>query len=223
MNKQKYFIIFLFLSIGLCFSVCQYLESLKTEFASAVSNVPNPGHPWSAIECNSDSLCVDTVNNRLGIGTASPVYKLDVVGDIHATGDVCNSNGACLSQLNEFIGSTALVNSAHTYKACTDAGGSVVSTDVSFKQCKFSLSACPNGWTRYKSYGTTAGTTCTGNTQSNCCNVGCCATSCTISARSFSNSGDTCSYNSCDGGTYNTCGSTVAHTCSTTLTEVGCY
>ena len=77
MNKQKYLIIFIVLFLGLGFSVYQYSETFKTEVASATSTVPNPGHLWSSMECNSDSLCVDTTNNRLGIGTTTPGAKLE--------------------------------------------------------------------------------------------------------------------------------------------------
>ncbi|MFA5169484.1 MAG: tail fiber domain-containing protein [Candidatus Paceibacterota bacterium] len=82
MNKQKYLIIFIVLFLGLGFCIYQYLETFKTEVASATSTVPNPGHLWSSMECNSDTLCVDTVNNRLGIGTASPAAKIDIVGSL---------------------------------------------------------------------------------------------------------------------------------------------
>ena len=87
MNK-KYLIVFLVLFLGLSFSTYQYFQILKADLASATSTIPNPGHTWSSMECNSDSLCVDATNNRLGIGTASPGKKLDVVGDIQASGDI---------------------------------------------------------------------------------------------------------------------------------------
>jgi len=86
MKKQTIFTIFAVVLLGLAFSFYQYSETFKTEVASATSTVPNPGHLWSSMECNSDTLCVDTVNNRLGIGTASPGTKLDVNGGIRAIG-----------------------------------------------------------------------------------------------------------------------------------------
>jgi len=112
-------------------------------------------------------LVVDKGN--VGIGMSNPSNRLEVsgkiyssddilsAGNINAAGDVCNGAGACLSKLNDFIGSTALVNNQHTYKACTDAGGQVVDSDVSFKQCRFGTPQCPTSgnWTQYKLYSKT--------------------------------------------------------------------
>jgi hypothetical protein len=81
MKKQTIFTIFAVVLLGLAFSLYQYSETFKTEVASATSTVPNPGHLWSSMECNSDTLCVDTTNKRLGIGTASPGAKIDIKGD----------------------------------------------------------------------------------------------------------------------------------------------
>jgi len=80
MKKQTIFTIFAVVLLGLAFSVYQYLETFKTEIASATSTVPNPGHLWSSMECNSDTLCVDMTNKRLGIGTTVPALKAHVVG-----------------------------------------------------------------------------------------------------------------------------------------------
>ncbi len=52
--------------LGFGLSIYQYSETFKTEIVSATSTVPNPGHTWASMECNSDSLCVDTTNNRVG-------------------------------------------------------------------------------------------------------------------------------------------------------------
>jgi len=93
MNKQKYLIIFIVLFLGLSFSIYQYLETFKTEVASATSTVPNPGHLWSSMECNSDTLCVDTTNNRLGIGTAAPAGLLHLKGTDGDTALRIEANG----------------------------------------------------------------------------------------------------------------------------------
>ncbi len=38
-------------------------------------------------------------NGSVGIGTASPSKKLEVAGDVLASGDICNGAGACLSSI----------------------------------------------------------------------------------------------------------------------------
>ncbi len=87
MNKRKYLILFSVLLLGLGFSVYQYFQALETNSVSAVTvGTPDPGHAWSQMECSADSLCVDTVNNRLGIGTNTPGEKLTVSGNLSITG-----------------------------------------------------------------------------------------------------------------------------------------
>ncbi|MGB4253931.1 MAG: hypothetical protein WBJ22_02340 [Minisyncoccales bacterium] len=56
-------------------------------------------------------------------------------------------------------GAQPLVNGVHTQDECKNAGGEVVDSDVTFKQCRFNASACPNGWTQYKYFTTTQSVT----------------------------------------------------------------
>ncbi len=56
-------------------------------------------------------------------------------------------------------GAQPLVNGAHTQQECINAGGEVVDSDVTFKQCRFNASACPSGWTQYKYFTTTQSVT----------------------------------------------------------------
>jgi len=85
MKKQHLFIILSVVLLGLVFTVSQYYQALKTEDVSAVTvGIPNPGHSLAQLECSADSLCVDTVNNRVGIGTNTPNAKLSLgtgIGD----------------------------------------------------------------------------------------------------------------------------------------------
>jgi hypothetical protein len=83
MKKQHLFIILFVVLLGFVFGVVQYYQALKTEDVSAVTvGLPNPGHSLAQLECSANSLCVDTVNNRVGIGTNNPATTLDVVGNI---------------------------------------------------------------------------------------------------------------------------------------------
>ena len=55
------------------------------------------GHSWGEMICDS-TLCVNSINGRVGIGTTAPALKLDVQGRINATGDICtdSAGGRCL-------------------------------------------------------------------------------------------------------------------------------
>jgi hypothetical protein len=83
MKKQHFFIILFVVLLGFVFAFIQYYQTVKTEDVSAVTvGIPNPGHSLAKLECSADSLCVDTANNRVGIGTNNPSEKLDVNGNI---------------------------------------------------------------------------------------------------------------------------------------------
>ena len=104
---------------------------LITCFTSLVTTVhaspANPGHPASSISAgtfesgnyvfpnnltinsflivNTDTLYVDSISGKIGIGTETPYQELDVVGNINATGtinsttDLCIQGGKCLSNM----------------------------------------------------------------------------------------------------------------------------
>ncbi|MCX6761159.1 MAG: hypothetical protein NTZ84_03620 [Candidatus Nealsonbacteria bacterium] len=110
---------------------------------------------------------------NVGIGTTGPSQKLEVNGNILATGDVCNGAGACLSQIASWIGGQSLVFNVHTYAACTAAGGTVVASDVSLPQCRFDANSCPSTWTQYKEYRTPAAINFTVWTGGMCNNLSC--------------------------------------------------
>jgi len=133
------------------------------------------------MQCTSE-LCVKS-GTGVGVGTDNPTDKLSVAGNVGVSGnlsstgnisaagnisvtgniaaaDVCNAAGACLSQMNSFVGAQLLVNGGHTYSDCTVAGGTIVDSDVSLKQCQFNSATCPSGWTQYKNYSKTIPTVC---------------------------------------------------------------
>ena len=120
---------------------------------------------------------------NVGIGTTSSSSQLDVTGNIYATKQVTAgtkfkvgvseitsgkitgldaptnpSDAANKAYVDEQIiggGNLPLVNSVHTQQDCINAGGEVVDSDVTLKQCRFAGSNCPSGWTQYKNWSTT--------------------------------------------------------------------
>jgi hypothetical protein len=158
MNKK--IILFIIITLfAFSFSIYQYTKEFQIEVTDATGTKPNPGHSWSEMECDSSGLCVDSTNGRVGIGTASPSKKLEVNGDILVSGsyDVCNGAGACLSQINSFIGSQPIAGGTnHSRSMCTAAGGTLVSeTTLANPICRFNAATCPSGWTKYGDWSTT--------------------------------------------------------------------
>ena len=81
MNKKRFYIVSsTLLLIGLFAGVVQYVGMFDALYAAAV----NPGHSWSQMEC-STALCIDTTNNRVGVGTMTPSQKLTVNGIVEST------------------------------------------------------------------------------------------------------------------------------------------
>ncbi len=154
MNKQKYLILFSVLLLGFGFSVYQYFQALGTDSVSAVTvGTPDPGHAWSQMECSADSLCVDTVNNRLGIGTNTPTYKLDVTGTIHASGnittsgDVCNGTGNCLSALATLTNACGGAATTYAYSATAYSGTFCVMGTSTPASPSFPAQGASTSWT----------------------------------------------------------------------------
>ena len=54
----------------------------------------------SGLSVDSTVLVVDAANDRVGIGTATPAYKLDVSGALRATGTLYSDNGSLAGALN---------------------------------------------------------------------------------------------------------------------------
>ena len=110
MKKQHLFIILAVVLLGFVFGVVQYYQALKTEDVSAITvGIPNPGHSLAQLECSADSLCVDTTNNRVGIGTANPEAKLVLSQNITANAELLrlhNPNGGYGTRI-DFYGNIA--------------------------------------------------------------------------------------------------------------------
>ena len=89
MKKQHLIIFFCLFLVGFIAGIYQYVITFRAGDVSAVTvSTPDPGHTWSSMECSADSLCIDTVNNRLGIGTNTPSEKLTVGGNLSITGSM---------------------------------------------------------------------------------------------------------------------------------------
>lgn len=245
MGKKYILIIFLVASFGLSLAIYQYVKEFGAEIANAAYTTikPSNGHSWSEMECTSD-FCIKS--GGVGIGAeGSSSNKLNVVGNsnftgnisasgtvtsgaisatgnVTASGDVCNGSGACLSQIASFVGSQLLVNGAHTYADCTSAGGAVVNSDVSLKQCQFTNNAgatCPSGWTQYKSYCKQAAVYCAGVGGDN---GGCDGTSCSLPAGTWGNAYSSCQYTTGGHMAGGVCGMTWG-ACAGTRIQIGCY
>jgi hypothetical protein len=109
--------------------------------------------------------------------------------------------------------------SGRTEASCTAAGGTVVASDVTYNQCRFSGASCPSGWTHYQNYSTT-----TPNTCSICTSV---TTGSHAWANAPSETGSyqqTCNNGICGGGPYcNTYRWDCPLICTASITQIGCY
>jgi hypothetical protein len=84
MKKEhiKYILLLLVMFLGIIASIYQYIETFRSEMVSAYeAGKPANGHNWDEMQCTED-LCVNTVNNRLGIETATPSAKLEIDGSV---------------------------------------------------------------------------------------------------------------------------------------------
>jgi len=188
---------------------------MEFQLEMANANYPKPanGHSWSEMECTS-GLCV-TADNKVGIGTDSPVEKLVVSGNARAT-DVCTDAG-CLNSLFQIVNTTVnqeLYNHSTTQRHiinCNAVGNpyNVSGTTI----CQIVGTACPSGWTAY-GWNSTASATC----GSSCYGFH------TTGSHAFGPAqiestpytyGNVCS---CSTGCF-----TATGTCYATVTSVGCY
>ena len=113
MQKRHWIIIAFILLFLLTAEIWEYMKVIReSNRASAVTvGVPNPGHAWSSMECSANTLCIDTTNNRVGIGTNTPAVKLDVNGGIRPGNQTtCDSASAGALRYNSTSKSIELCN-----------------------------------------------------------------------------------------------------------------
>lgn len=122
MKKQYLIGLFLLLGIGMIAGVYQYINFFQAEMVGAYSTTkPANGHSWQEMQC-TDSMCIDTTNKRVGIGTDAPSVSLDVTGSIKASGDVCNGTGNCLSSLATLTNACGAAATNYAYTATAYSG-----------------------------------------------------------------------------------------------------
>lgn len=168
------------LGVILAISLVNYLVLAWTEPSqtppggnvNAPINVGNTGQSKSGgLILNTGGAAIGLIVDKgyVGIGTNSPAKKLEVKGDVLAT-DVCNAAGACLSMLNDFIGSQPLAGNLHTRAQCKNEGGEVVDIGLAFPICRFTAAICPvppnskyGTWYQFDNWSVTAANICCGN------------------------------------------------------------
>ncbi len=106
------------------------------------------------------NLVINGIGGNVGIGTANPQQKLDVAGQVHASGDICTDagGGQCLSTSGGSIGKLNCIPSycdtggtgcnmvcgaGYTVTGCA-AGGNAYST-ATFSSCSCSASSSGTG------------------------------------------------------------------------------
>lgn len=219
--KKTIGILFLFLSLtAICFAQSNYTESLTiTTYYPAPYGVYrnlrlHPSEEPQGSARQPGVMYFDRFNETLYI-LENTTRGFVPVGGAASAGD-------------------ALVFNLHTKGDCKALGGNVTDTDVSAKQCRFDLPACPSGWAQYKQYNTQElATTCSGKLH------GCfgnahpnCGTNCTTAPRPvWDNVLSTCSYTQGFCYTYPKCSAAYCpcgtysdvRTCIGNFSQIGCY
>ena len=165
------------------------------------------------------------------VSPASPVFP--TAGSSTSWSCLGTNGGASPSCTATRSNPAPLVNSAHTELECTSAGGTVVASDVAYKQCQFSAGSCPGGWTQYKQYSTTSPafyqvSFCYywSSVRQLCESTVTCSPSCTTGSHAWSNAApETCQYQTtytCNINTGLQCCSPMA-TGAASIARIGCY
>lgn len=228
MKKQHLFIVSGIILTGLAFGTYQYFQAFKTENALAVTvGTFNPGHPWVQMECNGDTLCIDSTNKKVGVGTNNPTEKLTVAGNIKST-DICTDSG-CLNALFQTVNTTVnqeLYGHSTTGRHildCNAIGGNTTIVAAGVAICQVTGSSCPSNWSQYLNWSTT-----TSNNSSlvACCSGGSCPALdcanrvyCSTGSHTWANTAvETCQASSACG-----LGCSGQASATATRTQIGCY
>jgi len=122
MNKKRFYIISsTLLLIGLFAGVVQYIGVIDTIYAA----INNPGHSWSEMEC-STALCIDTTNNRVGVGTMNPTQTLEINGNVKAKSPAADDHLTTKSYVDDAVLHN-IQNASYSFgtgtQACQKIGG----------------------------------------------------------------------------------------------------
>ena len=140
MNKKRFYIISsTLLLIGLFAGVVQYVGMFDALYAAAI----NPGHSWSQMEGNENSL-IKTSNGKVLIA------DLQLNGMIYDSDGTAGTNGATLYKTEDGLKwdkRLTWTGSSHTASECAMLNGTVYNTGAG-TICKAPFSAAPSGWTQ---------------------------------------------------------------------------
>jgi uncharacterized protein (TIGR02145 family) len=96
-KQRRHLVILTFLLSGIIVALGQYLGTFNAMHTSATNH--DVEHEWNEMECTS-TICVDSTNSRVGIGTSSPESKLHVVGEVNIDGDLKFGGNSIYSLFN---------------------------------------------------------------------------------------------------------------------------
>ena len=158
-KNRKYISIITGLAIALCIAIFSAVQLI----VASPGTVPNPGHPWDQLICDSN-FCVDTINGRVGIGTETPGAKLEVSGDIQLSGvsptykltnlatPITGSDAATKDYVDAQAGGETKRKIVYTNcRECMSSGDDCSPVDPSL-----ALQTCPAGYTevQFRNYNT---------------------------------------------------------------------
>jgi|GEM_PF-1094627 len=183
---------------------------------------------FSGDVCNGSGKCLDSIyetNVTQGTNPTCPagqtiIMKADGAGKWYTSAALTTWYQVVCGTLMSSDGTALLVNSNHTTKQCTDAGGTVIDDGSGNNMCRFNVGTCPSLWSQYGNWSTTAQTSCMGGWHPSCTSP----TGCNTPSHSWANEGPgTCGYSGSD---YVACGYSYvccALTCTASNTQIGCY